>query len=236
MSTGTPAIFPEVTLKYLRFSMSASAIALQQPARRSAPAARARRPASEMSSISTSRPSGVLLEPAQARVGRRPAVDVLLQARDGAVVDDLAVLVAPGRVDDRADATTLRRSRVTIRSTSRVASLPDEPVLEERRDVDQRRGVADRVVLVLVVRLVGARRRSSPTTRGSSGSRREGTFSRVRRSRSARATSNPLPSSASERRVTRELVGARDYKYARALAARPRDETRVTIEGGHGTT
>ena len=42
------------------------------------------------------------------------------------------------------------------RLTRRIASGPDDAVLEERRDVDQRAGVADRVVLVLVMRLVRA--------------------------------------------------------------------------------
>src|SRR5712692_6215290 len=71
--------------------------------------------------------------------------------------------------------------------------------------------------------------RSSPTTRGSSGSRRERTFSRVRRSRSALTTSNPTPSSF-ETRSLMGLVGARDYKYARALAARPRAKPAVRTE------
>src|SRR5581483_9927347 len=45
----------------------------------------------------------VLAEPAQAGIGRRPAVDVLLQTRNGAVVDDLAVFIAPAAVNDLAD-------------------------------------------------------------------------------------------------------------------------------------
>ena len=107
-----------------------------------------------MSSISNVEAERVLLEPAQGRIGRRPAVDVLLQARDGPVVDHLALLVAPRRVDDLADGDLAHVPRDDpIDEARRVA--PRDPVLVEGRDVDQRRGVADRVVLVLVVRLVG---------------------------------------------------------------------------------
>src|SRR6185436_16931590 len=47
-------------------------------------------------------PHAVLAEPAQLRVGGRPAVTAVAEIVDRAVVDDLAMLVAPRRVDDRA--------------------------------------------------------------------------------------------------------------------------------------
>ena len=143
-------------MKYLRFSMSASAIALSMRPD-VGPCSASAATSSEMSSIETSRPQGVLLEPAQARVGRGPAVDVLRQPGDGPVVDDLAVLVAPRRVDDRADRDLAQVPRHDPVDEARRV-LARDPVLEERRDVDQRRGVADRVVLVLVVGLVGGDR------------------------------------------------------------------------------
>ena len=48
---------------------------------------------------------------------------VLAEPRHRAVVDDLAVLVAPGRVDDLADRDLACASRVMMRSTRRVASV-----------------------------------------------------------------------------------------------------------------
>ena len=48
-------------------------------------------------------PGRVLAQPAQLRVGGGPAEPLVVQAVDRAVVDDLAVLVAPRRVEDLAD-------------------------------------------------------------------------------------------------------------------------------------
>ena len=64
---------------------------------------------SEMSSIVDVEAGGVLAEPAQARIGRGPAERLLPQPRHRPVVDDLAVLVAPGRVEDLADGHLRRR-------------------------------------------------------------------------------------------------------------------------------
>src|ERR1043166_8604126 len=94
---------------------------------------------------------GVLREPAQGGVCRRPAVGVLGEARDRAVVNDVAALVAPRRVDDLADG-DLAHDAVNQARSMRAA----DAVLEEWRDVYQGRGVADGVVLVLVVGLVRA--------------------------------------------------------------------------------
>ncbi len=49
-------------------------------------------------------------------------------------------------------------SRVMTRFTSRVASLPRDQILVERRDIDQCAGIADGVVLVLVMHFVHADR------------------------------------------------------------------------------
>src|SRR5262249_13530809 len=53
----------------------------------------------------------VLAEPPKVRVGRGPAVGVLLEPRHRAVVDDLAALVAPRRVDDLTDLDLSRVAR-----------------------------------------------------------------------------------------------------------------------------
>ena len=80
----------------------------------------------------------VLREPAQARIGRGPAERVLRQPRHRAVVDHLAVLVAPGRVVDLPDRELGRVARDhAIDQPDRVAAA--DAVLEQRRDVDQRR-------------------------------------------------------------------------------------------------
>ena len=145
-----------VTRKYFRPSMSASATA-RAAAPRSDPAARAPRPARRCPRSSTSRPVAFCVN--QRRLGSAAVQRnvVLRQPRHRAVVDHLAVLVAPRRVVHLADGDLERVARdQAIDELDRVAA--GDQVLEERRDVDQRRGVADRVVLVLVVRLVGADR------------------------------------------------------------------------------
>ena len=100
---------------------------------------------------------GVLAEPAQAGVGGGPAVGVFVEARDGAVVDHLALLVAPAAVDHLAHA-----DLVDVAGDDAVHQLggvfAGDQVLVERRDVDERGGVADGVVLVLVMHLVDADR------------------------------------------------------------------------------
>ena len=98
---------------------------------------------------------GVLAEPSQARIRGGPAEGVLPQPRHRPVVDHLAALVAPRRVEDLPD----RHLRHVagddpVDEPRRVA--PGDQVLEQRRDVDERRGVPDRVVFVLVVALVRA--------------------------------------------------------------------------------
>ena len=99
----------------------------------------------------------VLPEPPQARIGRRPPVRLLPEPRHGAIVDHLAVLVAPRRVIDLAHRHLLHVARDhSVDETRRVGS--GDEVLEEGRDVNERGRVADRVVLVLVMGLVHADR------------------------------------------------------------------------------
>ncbi len=101
-------------------------------------------------------PGGVAVQPAQVRVGSRQAVAVLAEPGDRAVVDLLAVPVAPRRVDHLADL-ALRdvAGHDPVQQADRVA--PADEVFVERRDVEQRRGAADGVVLAVVQQLVGAR-------------------------------------------------------------------------------
>ncbi len=86
-------------------------------------------------------------QPAQLSLGRGPAPRAVVQAVERAVVDEPTVLVAPGRVDDPPGRRARAASRVMTRSTSRVGVPPREVVLAERRDVDERRRVADGVDL-----------------------------------------------------------------------------------------
>ena len=103
MSTGTPAILPWVTRKYFKFEMSASAAARSNfPA--VGPCNANAAVCSEMSSMFTSRPSAILLKPAQeTRIGCRPAIVVLAQSRDRSVVDDLPVGIAPAAINHLID-------------------------------------------------------------------------------------------------------------------------------------
>ena len=154
MSTGTPAIVPLVTRKYFRRSMSAPADRAQQ-LRRGRPLQRERRDLLRDVLDGHVEAGGVLPEPAQARIRRRPAERLLRQPRHRPVVDHLAVLVAPRRVEDLADR-HLRHVAGDEPIDEPRGVAPVDQVLEERRDVDQRRGVADGVVLVLVMALVRA--------------------------------------------------------------------------------
>ena len=154
MSTGTPAMVPLVTRKYLSVSMSARR-SWRSSAPEVGPCTASAATVSDTSSIDTSSPDGVLHEPSQARIGGSPAIALLAQPRDRSVVDDLALLVAPRRVDHLSDGKLRRIARDEPVDELRGVA-PCDDVLEERRDVDQRSGVADGVVFVLVVRFVRA--------------------------------------------------------------------------------
>ena len=111
---------------------------------------------SETSSIATSSPAA--LSSSQRRFGSAEVMRnvLLVEARDRAVVEHLAGGVAPGRVQDLADTARGDVARDdAIEQARRVA--PADAVLVERRDVEQRRRAADRVVLALVRELVRAR-------------------------------------------------------------------------------
>src|SRR5215472_15317639 len=99
----------------------------------------------------------VLAEPAQAGIGCGPAILILLEAGDGAVVDDHPLLVTPAAVDHLA-----RLHLVDVARDHAVHQLGGvlarDDVLVQRRDIDQRRRIANRVVLMLVMHLVGAYR------------------------------------------------------------------------------
>ncbi len=96
-----------------------------------------------------------MLEPAQAGVGGGPAIIVFAEAGDGAVVDDVALRIAPAAVDDLVD-----RNFVDVAGDDAVHKFSGvfsgDAIFEERRDVDERGGIANGVVLVLVVHLVNA--------------------------------------------------------------------------------
>ncbi len=80
---------------------------------------------------------------------------LLGQARHGAVVEQLAVLVAPAGVIDLADRHLEDVARGHLVQQARGVRALDD-VFHQRRDVDQRRRVADRPVLAIELELVGA--------------------------------------------------------------------------------
>ena len=146
---------PLVTRKYRSESMSASATLRAARARDVGPLKRQRRHLLRDVLDVDAQAGRVLPEPAEARIGGGPAILLLAQPRHRPVIDDLAVLVAPRRVTDLADRHALDvAGDDAIDEPRRVRSA--DAVLEQRRDVDQRGRVADRVVLVLVVRFVCA--------------------------------------------------------------------------------
>ena len=94
-------------------------------------------------------PRGVHRQPAVLRVGGGPAQLVLGHPVDRAVVDDLAVLVAPRGVDDLADLEPRGVARHDPVGEAEGVGTRD-PVLVERADVDDGGRLADRVVLDVV--------------------------------------------------------------------------------------
>ena len=149
-------MWPLVARKYFSVDRSASHTSRQQPRRRR-PLQRQRGDALGNVLDADVQARCVLGEPAQVRIGRGPAEHLIGHARHRPVVDHLAVFIAPRRVEDLADAHARGVARDdAIDEAHRVGTR--DAVLEERRDVDQRAGVPDRVVFVLVMRFVGADR------------------------------------------------------------------------------
>ena len=154
MSTGTPAILPRVTRKYFRFAISASATAFRQLGRGRTLQRERRNLLRNILDLHV-HVQAVLPEPAQARIGGSPAIDVLFQARDRAVVDDLALFIAPAAIDHLPDFDLVDVARDhAVHQARRV--LAGDQVLVERRNIDERARVANGVVLVLVMHLVHA--------------------------------------------------------------------------------
>ncbi len=95
------------------------------------------------------------MNPAETGIRGRPPESLLGQPRYGPVIDDLAMLVAPRRVKHLAHRHLGDVARDDAIDQTR-GILSGNEVLEERRNIDERRRIADGVVLVLVVRLIGA--------------------------------------------------------------------------------
>ena len=113
------------------------------------PGARARRPARRRPRSSTSRPAAFIVSQrycGSAAVQRSSSSD---DPVDRAVVDDLAVLVAPRRVDDLPDLELRRVARHDAVGEAQGVGTRD-PVLVQRADVDDGGRLADRVVLDVV--------------------------------------------------------------------------------------
>ncbi len=91
----------------------------------------------------------VLAEPAQAGIGCRPAIDIFFETRDGAVIDDLALFIAPATINNLAHFDLVDvASDDAVHQSGRI--FAGDQIFIERRDIDKRSRVANSVVLVLV--------------------------------------------------------------------------------------
>ena len=95
-------------------------------------------------------------QPAQGRIGAGKAERAFVESADGPVVDHLARDVAPRRIEHLADAKLRDVTRHHAIEQARGVT-PGDPVLVERRDVDERGRVTDRGVLAVRMRIVRAR-------------------------------------------------------------------------------
>ena len=119
-------------------------------------------------------PGRVHREPPEAGVGRGPEELLVAPARDGPVVDDLAVLVAPRGVDHAIDGELRGVARHDPVDEPRGVG-PGDLVLVERGHVDQRGLLADRVVLdVVEVGVHRGREVARPLAPGHRGVQRRG--------------------------------------------------------------
>ena len=110
MSTGTPAIDPEVDRKYLSESMGAVLTLPEQAGRCGTLQSQCGYLLGDVldADVEARR---VLGEPAQVGVCGGPAIHLIGHPRDGAVVDHLAFFVTPWRVVDLSDRQLLRVAR-----------------------------------------------------------------------------------------------------------------------------
>ena len=97
----------------------------------------------------------VLLKPAKAGIGGGPTVVIFTKAGDRPVVDDIAFRVAPAAVDDLVHGDFVDIPRDDAVDETRGVGAGDA-IFVKRRDVNERGGVADGVVLVLVMHFVDA--------------------------------------------------------------------------------
>ena len=122
-----PAIFPEVTLKYLRFSTSASATAFRRRPDVGPCSARAAT-CSETSSIFTSRPRAFWWN--HRRLGSAAVQRYVFSWRRETVPSSIVLPCSSHQGVYTTEPTPIfRTSRVMMRSTRRVASLPDSRYL-----------------------------------------------------------------------------------------------------------
>ncbi len=96
---------------------------------------------------------GVVFEPAQVRLRRGHAEDVVAKTRDGTVVDHLAGVIAPWRVEHLTNLSLQDVARHDEIQEARGVATPD-PILIERRHIEERRRRADNVIFTLVRKLV----------------------------------------------------------------------------------
>ena len=98
---------------------------------------------------------GVHRQPAQRRFGGCHAEELRAEARDSAVVEELAVFVAPAGVGDDALFHLEHVARRDLVQKARGVRAFDH-VFHQRRDIDQRRAVADRPIFVVERQIVRA--------------------------------------------------------------------------------
>src|ERR1700690_2221867 len=97
------------------------------------------------------------MKPAQIGLGGGPAIAVFVQPRDGAVVHHFALLVTPTAINHLSLGHLVDVARNdAVHQLGGIAS--GDEVLVQRSDVNQRRRIANRVVLVLVMDPVNADR------------------------------------------------------------------------------
>ena len=155
-STRTPPIRPLATRKYFSVSSFRSDAALSTRAD-VGPCSASAATSSDTSSTVTRSPEAFCRNQRRARIGRRPPEQVVVEPRHRAIVDDLTVFVAPRRVEHLADGHF--RDVPGNQAIDQAGGVRTRnQVFEQRRDVDERRRIANRVVLVFVMALVRADR------------------------------------------------------------------------------